>query len=366
MPAHATPEGTRRYAQRFAGRAAQGHYRPAQGLALSSIGIGTYLGDADEAADRAYTQAVAEAVRRGVNVIDSAINYRLQRSERSVGATLRELAAEGFSRDEIVLCTKGGYLTPDGTMPLNPRNYFLQEYFAAGVMKPQDVAAGCHVMTPGFLANQLERSLRNLGVEALDVYYLHNPETQLSAVDEKEFRARVRAAFAFFESVADSGKLRFYGMATWNAFRQPEDAVDYIALEAMEALAREVAGEGHRFRFVQLPFNAAMTEALVLPNQPLGGHRVPLLVAAQELGVTVVGSASLMQMHVARGLPRVFQEVLGLENDLHRALQFARSAPGLTTALVGMGRAEHVRQNLEIAAVPPAPLQLLLRLFSAA
>src|SRR6204780_1518299 len=125
----ATAEGTLRYAARFQGRAAAGHFREIRGgLVLSSIGIGTYLGEPDEATDSGYTNAIVAAVEGGINVVDSAINYRLQRSERSVGAALKQLAGKSFSRDEIVLCTKAGFLTPDGDMPDDANEYFAREY----------------------------------------------------------------------------------------------------------------------------------------------------------------------------------------------------------------------------------------------
>src|SRR5262245_38436229 len=111
MSKSATVDGTKHYAAKFAGHAAEGHFRHAQGLLLSSIGIGTYLGQPDAKTDEGYTNAITAAVEGGINVIDAAINYRFQRSERSIGAAIRRLADRGFSRDELVLCTKGGYLT---------------------------------------------------------------------------------------------------------------------------------------------------------------------------------------------------------------------------------------------------------------
>jgi aryl-alcohol dehydrogenase-like predicted oxidoreductase len=370
MAGSATPEGTRRYAARFSGRAAEGHFRPLpalgageqRGLLLSSIGIGTYLGNPDAQTDQAYTDAVIAAVEGGINVIDSAINYRFQRSERSIRAALEKLAQLGYPRDEFVLCTKGGYLTPDGEMSADPGPYFFREYIEPGVLRVDEIVGG-HCMSPRYLANQLERSLSNLGVECIDVYYLHNPETQLGLVTRDEFARRVRAAFEYLESAAAEGKIRMYGMATWNAFRQPETAPDYIPLGEMELLAHEVAGDAHRFRFVQLPFNLAMTEALTRPNQALDDRRLPMIEAAHALGVTLVASASLLQGQVARNLPRFIAEVLGLDSDLHRTLQFARSAPGITTALVGMSRLEHVRENLELVGMPPAPQEQFARLF---
>ena len=86
MTEKATAAGTHRYADSFRGRAADGHFRAVQGLVLSSLGIGTYLGQPDERTDAAYTEAIVAAVQSGINVIDAAINYRFQRSERSIGA----------------------------------------------------------------------------------------------------------------------------------------------------------------------------------------------------------------------------------------------------------------------------------------
>src|SRR3984893_5062560 len=227
MTTYATGEGTRRYAARFASRAAAGNYRepvscatPAEpGPVMSSIGIGTYLGAPDTATDGSYTAAVAAAVEGGINVIDSAINYRFQRSERSIGAALGELATRGFGREEIVVCTKGGFLTPDGEMPADPSSYFEREYLKPGILRPEDVAAGCHAMSPRFLADQLDRSRTNLNVDCVDIYYLHNPETQLGAVPREEFMRRLRQAFDFLESAVAAEKIRFYGLATWSGFR---------------------------------------------------------------------------------------------------------------------------------------------------
>ncbi len=364
MTKRATAEGTQRYAARFKGRTAEGHFRETQGIVVSSIGVGTYLGNPDERTDTAYTEAVEAAVENGINVIDTAINYRFMRSERSIGEALRRLAEKGYAREEVVICTKGGYLTPDGAMPKDPNAYFFEEYVRPGILRPQDVAAGCHAMTPRYIENQLERSLRNLGIECVDLYYLHNPETQLGEVPRKEFLGRVRAAFVTLEAAAAAGKVEFYGMATWNGFRQPAEAQDSLSLGDVVELAREIAGEKHRFRFVQLPFNLGMTEALTLGNQALGERMITVMEAAHELGITLIGSASLLQGQVARNLPGFVAEAFGLENDAERALQFARSAPGITTALVGMSRAEHVRANARLASVAPATLEQFSKLFA--
>jgi len=362
----ATADGTLRYAARFQGRAAAGHFREIRGgLVLSSIGIGTYLGEPDDATDRAYTDAVVAAAESGINVLDSAINYRFQRSERAIGAALKDLFAKGYSRDEIVLCTKAGFLTPDGEMPADPNSYFSREFLERGIFTTDDIAAGCHCMAPGYLSDQLERSRRNLGVATIDVFYLHNPETQLSEVSPEVFRARIREAFLFLESAVASKAIRAYGLATWNSFRDDPKANGYLSLKEMADIARDVAGDDHHFRFVQLPFNIAMPEALTRPNQMIDGKLVPMVQAARALNIALVTSAALLQGQLTKNLPPFIRAALGLQDNSSLALQFARSVPGLTTALVGMSNVAHVKSNAQLVAVEPASREQFLKLFEA-
>ncbi len=127
IPGFATAEGTARYRDRFPALREAGHFRTAKNvpgageLWLSSLGLGTYLGEPSEAADNLYTEAIAEALRSGINLLDTAINYRHQRSERNIAAALRQVLDAGVRRDEVVVCTKAGYLSFDGDMPPDPR-----------------------------------------------------------------------------------------------------------------------------------------------------------------------------------------------------------------------------------------------------
>jgi aryl-alcohol dehydrogenase-like predicted oxidoreductase len=360
----ATQEGTARYAENFRGAAAEGHFRLVEKLAMSSLGIGTYLGQPNDSTDSSYTAAIVAAAESGINLIDTAINYRLQRSERSIGTALKILERKGIARDEMILCTKGGYLTPDDLMPADPNRYFFEEYLQKGIFSAKDIAAGSHCMTPRFLENQVNRSLKNLQTDCIDVYYLHNPETQLSEVSLAEFLKRVREAFVFLESAVERGQIQFYGMATWNGFRQEKTARDAMQLGEIAAIAKEIAGDGHHFRFVQLPFNLAMTEALTQGNQTLASGLKTAMEAAGELGIHLIASASLLQGQVAQNLPSFVADALGLQDDAERALQFARSAPGITAALVGMSRTAHVEANTRLVEVAPAGLDQFSKLFS--
>ncbi len=354
----ATREGTARYAERFVKLQQAGHFRqqpqaPGAGeLWLSSMGLGTYLGEMDEATDARYVEAIAQALRSGINVLDTAINYRYQRSERNIGAALEQLLGE-VQRDEVLVCTKAGYLTFDGSMPSDPQAYFTKEYVERDVLDPREVVSGSHCLAPKYLADQLERSRRNLGLLTIDVFYLHNPETQLGAVSRPAFLQRMLTAFEFCEDAVAQGKIRYYGTATWAGFRTSPGDPQYLSLAELVGLAKTAGGEEHHFRFVQAPFSLAMPEAYAYGNQGSGS----LLATAARLGVMAVGSASLVQAQLIQQIPDALKKALGTTLPSHTAIQFARSAPGLAVSLVGMGRPEHVVENIALAEQPPTPAE---------
>ena len=330
---YATAEGTARYAARYPEFRDAAFYRTVLDLQVSSLGIGTYLGATDEAADRDYVDALIAAGQGGINFFDAAINYRHQRSERCIGQALRHL-----QRDEMVVCTKAGFLTP-GAVPDS--------------LPPDDVVGNMHSMAPDFLSDQIDRSRANLGVDTIDVFYLHNPETQLGFKAREEFDLRIRRAFVRLEELVLEGKIRWYGAATWDGFRKPGQ----LDLRALARIAAEEAGPDHHFRFIQLPFNLGMVEAFV--NRPES-----VLTAADELGIVAVASATLLQARVIAQMPDAVTELLpGLATPAQRAIQFTRSTPGIDVALVGMGRREHVLENLGIAKVPPAERDQYMRLY---
>jgi aryl-alcohol dehydrogenase-like predicted oxidoreductase len=366
MAEGASRDGTRRFRER-AGTVPPEHFHEGlRDLYLSSIGIGTYLGEPDDATDAAYGEALVAAVALGTNVIDTAINYRAQRSERVVGMALAALLAAGeLQRDEIVVCTKGGYIPFDGHYPEDAGRYVHDTYVRPGLLTVQDVVAGSHSIAPRYLLDQIERSRKNLRLDKIDVYYLHNPETQLSAVDRETFHTRMAGAFRVLERAVEQGKIGCYGVATWGGFRLEPTAREYLSLADLFELAERDIGRSHHFRVVQLPCNLGMTEAFALQNQRVGDHLGSLVEAADALGISVIASGSLLQGQLARALPEIMQRaMIGLDTDAQRALQFVRSTPGITSALVGMRRRAHVEENLAVARRGPATRDEYLRLFT--
>jgi len=361
----ATAKDTLAYAQRHP--ELPGNFRPMLGgLSVSSVGIGTYLGEPDAETDQAYAKSLRRALLGGINLIDTAVNYRFQRAERTIGKVLAELVAAGeLHREEIVVATKGGYVTFDGTMPPNPRAWFEEKFVNSGLVGPGDLAEGSHCMTPRYLGAMLEMSRANLGLDTIDIYYIHNPETQLASIARPEFLARMRRAFEFLERQVADGKIGVYGTATWSGYRLGPEEPQYLQLEELVKIALEIAGRDHHFRAIQLPFNLAMPEALTLANQQLPDRRGTALRAAVGFGIAVCASASLLQGRLARGLPRAMAQAFeGFATDAQRALQFVRSAPGVNVALVGMKSEEHVQEVLQALHHQPASIEAFSRLFT--
>jgi aryl-alcohol dehydrogenase-like predicted oxidoreductase len=351
-PAHATAEGTNRFANRFKPQFAADFYREtALGVTMSSIGLGTYLGETTEQDDAAYIAAARHAMTNGLNLIDTAINYRAQRSERALCIAIQGAIEAGeIARDELVVCTKGGYIPLDRTPPATREEYqayLRREFIDPEIVRPSEIVGGGHSLAPRFLRYCLAKSRQNLGLRSIDVYYVHNPELQLGSVSADELHARLESAFTVLEEAADRGDISAYGIATWDGLRTEPNAPGHLSLEDVVAAARRAGGAEHRLRVVQLPVSLAMSEAVRLQTQVVEGRPMTVLQAAAELGVTVVGSASLMQARLTSALPPELREHFPtLRTDAQRALAFARTIDGLGASLVGMKTIEHVDENL--------------------
>ncbi|MCV0366909.1 MAG: aldo/keto reductase [Nitrosopumilus sp.] len=348
----ATSDGTKKFAQSSGTN--QDNFKNFANLTLSNVGIGTYLGDPDSRTDELVKNAVKQSILSGINVVDTAINYRAQKAERSVGKAVSELIdEEKISRDQLFLSTKNGYVTNDADVKLGFWEYVKEEYSQKGVIKEGDVTSGYHCMTPTYLSDQLDRSLKNLNMDCVDLMYLHNAvEGQINDVSKEQFLENLKSVFELYEQKRDEGKIKFYGMATWECFRVPHDSPQYLSLEDTVNLAKKIGGEDNGFRFIQLPFNMHYDQALLGKNQLLESKQVSILEAAASLGIGVFTSVPFMQGRLLT--PGVMPEFNELKPSL-RALQFIRSSPGVLAPLVGQKSAEHVSENLEIMKIPPIP-----------
>jgi aryl-alcohol dehydrogenase-like predicted oxidoreductase len=355
----ATREGTWQYRDRFGDSFARTYFRRFGDGVCSSVGVGTYLGDPTDAADDAYREAITTALDSGINVLDTAINYRCQRSERVVGEALREASAD---REEVVVATKGGFLPFDGERPGDPAQYVREAFLRSGLVDPDDLAAGSHCIAPDFLDAQLDRSLANLGLDAVDLYYVHNPETQRRVRSASAVYDQLEAAFERLEARRADGDLRYYGVATWEAFRVPPDHDSYLSLpevvDRAERAAEAAGADDCGLQAIQLPFNVTMADAVTREVHATDsgdgeGSATSALRYAHEVGLDAFTSASIGQGELAGGIPVDVDERLSGDTHAQRAINFARSAPGVTCSLVGMGTPDHVAENVAAGTFEP-------------
>lgn len=354
---YATAKGTQHYQQCHQTDCAAGHFRQAHDLIVSSLGVGTYLGQPDDQTNSLVTKGIIQAVQQGINLIDTAINYRFMRAERSVQTALEQLLSEGISREELIICTKGGFI------PHPERDHwFMQEYVNNPNFSIQadDLVMQSHCLHPEYLQDQLDRSLDHLKLETIDLYYIHNPENQLAEVPTETLYQRLEQVFRVMETAANTGKIRAYGLATWNGFRVPPNHPNHLDLARIRELAQRVAGNRpSHFQFVQIPMNAVMPEALVKPTQRVNSELLPALSAAQKLGINVIASASIGQTQAVGKIPTQLQKNLSQQQltPAQQALQFTRSASGILTALVGMKTPAHVKENLALTQINPLEIK---------
>jgi aryl-alcohol dehydrogenase-like predicted oxidoreductase len=341
----ATSEGTWRYRDRFGDRFGRTYFRRFGPGVVSSVGVGTYLGDPTSAVDDAYRDALTSALEHGCNLVDTAVNYRCGRSERVVGEALREA---DVGRDEVVVATKGGFVPFDGARPDDPGRYVRERFVDSGLVDAADLAHGSHALAPAFVDAMVDRSLSNLDVETVDCYYLHNPETQLAVRSREDVYDAVEAAFRRLERRVAAGEVGAYGVATWEALRVPAAHGSYLSLPELvrrsERAADAVGNETPGFAAVQLPFNVHMADAFTVAAH----DGASALAYAHEAGLDVFASASLGQGSLtdADAIPAEVAAELPGDTPAQRALNFARSAPGVTAALVGTKREDHVAEAL--------------------
>jgi aryl-alcohol dehydrogenase-like predicted oxidoreductase len=373
VPGLATRAATERYAQTFGSACAAGHYSDFLNLhlRLSSLGIGTFPGVATDAVDAAYAGIVHRAVLAGINVFDTAAHYRYGRSARALGEGLRRAFADGVERAQVFVVAKGGFLAFDDGPPADAARWFDAHVVARGLGRREDLA-GQHCLSPRYVEAQLEAVRAATGLDSLDAFLLDQPEVHYAALGKERAHRRMAEVFEVLERAARDGRIGCYGISSFDALRVETDAVLFQSLTSLLALAERAAhaagGDArtrHALRIVQLPFNQAMTEGFTRFSQATGeGNVASSIQAAHQLRVYAMASHVMGKGAFAgTGADAVRARLANLPNDAQRALQFARSTPGIGTALVGVSTPAHLDDVLAVARTAPLARADYLRLF---
>ncbi|AHE97038.1 oxidoreductase [Thioalkalivibrio paradoxus ARh 1] len=322
-------------------------------MSLSTIGIGTHRGDADEFTDAQYLESLGVALDGGINVIDTAINYRAMRAERVVGRAVQSYIERGGARESVFVTTKGGFVPHDSSDSRPAAVWVQEELVQPGFLDPADALVR-HCLRKDWIEESLRRSLNNLGLSQVDAYLLHNPE-RFFVRTGAEFWRILTETFSLLEDKVAEGQLRYYGLALWDAIRADLRSPSLLPLaKALECARLAAGGARHHFRILEMPLNVNDASALRRRNQLVQGRWVAALSFASEHDMFVLASASVARAGTLGQRSRSRLPVVpGTEDPYVRALQFTRSAPGVGCALVGMRRVEHVRSALKLSTVTP-------------
>jgi aryl-alcohol dehydrogenase-like predicted oxidoreductase len=309
--------------------------------ALAPVGIGT--ANYSFANDLSAIGSLIGALQLGCNVVDVAGNHGGGDGGAVVGMALRRAIAGGIvTREQLFLCGKAGFTEHLATT----QSRAIRAWAAAG-----------HCIDVDFLAWEFERQTRWLGVDALDAFLLQNPEEALLRLGEDAFWTAVQSAFDYFEDLIECGRLRSYGVSTAEALRVDRESPFHLDLGDLSATARRSGGRSHGFRVLELPVGATHLEATEVRAHRRPEHDERDLTAlewAEREGMIVFASTPLNGGHDIESYGNAIADIVGLSEPGANLLQFARSLPGVTAALVGVTNPAHltaVREVLDCAPI---------------
>lgn len=296
-------------------------------LCLGTMTFGTGAGwSADEATSRAVFESYLE---RGGNFIDTAISYTNGRSETLLGSFL------AGRREQVVLATKFGVNT-----------------------RPGDPNAGGNGRKT--IIQAVETSLKRLGTEYIDLYYLHMWDGR-TPVDEV-----MRA----LDDLTRSGKVLYLGISDTPAWQVSRGAMlaeirgwsSFIALQ-MEYSLGQRTGERDL-----LPMARELGIG-VAPWSPLGGGIFSGKYSRADLA-TAQNAAQGTRMAWMRQFGRFTERHFAIADVVNRiareierqpaqvALAWTLAQPGVTSALLGARTPEQAIENIEALSVELSPEQL--------
>ncbi|MFB6146982.1 MAG: aldo/keto reductase [Halobacteriaceae archaeon] len=350
----ATAAATAAYADQFRDAFARTYFRPLDGLAASSVGIGTCVGPPTDTVDDRYREAIRLALEHGVNLLATAADARCGRAEGVVGDAL---ASADVDREAVILVTRGGFVPFDGDRPADPGQFVRAQYVDTGVVDVDDLVMGAHCLSPSFLDHQIDRSRAALGVDTIDCYLLQAPEVQRDEHPEETVYDRLEDAFRTLERRVEDGAIRCYGVATRSAFRVGPGHDRYLSLRSVVARARAAAtaagADATHFRVVDLPFSATMAGAFTRPVHEGFDGETAALRFCRDAGLDVLASSPLAGGDLVGSLPAHVADRVEGETGAQRALNFARSAPGVVSAVAATSRSAHVRENIAAGTFEP-------------
>ena len=312
-------------------------------LHYSKIGIGTYLGDLNESVDDKIYDVIIKAIDSGINLIDTAPNYRCERSEEIIGKVITQA-----NREDLIISTKIGFLPFHKDNPKDYNKYFQNRFIDSGIVNSDGIYGDWQSFHPDYIEWQLNESLQRLNTDYIDIYYLHNPDELLDFINLEKFYSIMLDAFQFLNKMIVSGKIKYIGISTWNGFLREKNRLD---LNKIIAISKD-ALNSDKFKFIQVPYNLAMTDYLTNKTQVdiKNNKNCSLMYLAEVNNIDVMTSAplyhgKLIAIELPESLKNMFYDV---KTNAEISLKFSISNPGSNSILVGVTDLSHLREIISI------------------
>jgi aryl-alcohol dehydrogenase-like predicted oxidoreductase len=349
------------YPTRFKDKCHSSFFRELESMTFSEIGIGTFGGEAKNIVDDKIVRSCVDAVKNGINVIDTSPAYRYHRSEKAVGRALKLLDADSL-RQETILISKAGIITSDSPR-VSTAEHVEQDLLPAGV-QPGQMLGTVYSISPAYLDFSLQRSLKHLGRERLDLFLLESVEVIAERVSEENLLLLLEQAFSFLEQCVETGTIRSYGISSHSGFTLAAGEKGHLPLDRILQCARNCGGNSHHFRFLQTPLSLGDLRPLnTLTATTDGTLTLPETAASYDLHF--LAYMPLAQGQLVDDLPPEIAECFPeCVTDSLRAIQFVRSAPGVRHVTVGMRNRSHLDENLQLRSITPATIDSWRKLFT--
>jgi aryl-alcohol dehydrogenase-like predicted oxidoreductase len=278
-------------------------------ISFGAMTIGGAFGAVD---DKESIRALHTAVDKGINFIDTSDAYGAGHSEEVIGKFIKERA----DREQILICTKGG-----NNMVLRQLNF-----------------------TPEYIQNCVESSLKRLGVEAFDLYLLHNPKVE---------NINNGDSFNLLDDFVAQGKIKHWGVSL-NTVEECEVAVANGRLAVFQ-MEYNLLGRDAEAAFKK----AKSADVGVVSRVPLKrGFLTGRFPVEHQFADGDVRSRVLTQENMIR-----FQEKLDKLTEISKqtgistteqAIRFCVSNPDVTTVTMGIRTPQQAEQNAACSQALPA------------
>ena len=216
---------------------------------ISLISFGTYR----FTKTTMHKDVLKNALLNGINIIETSSNYTNGHAEESVGEVINQLFYDSdLTRNDIILISKGGYITQN-----TPPEY------------KNTIAIGhnlYHCLEPEFIKTQITQSLNRLGVNKLDGYLLHNPETYLqnqNNASTSRYYEILKKAFCYLETEVTNGRIKYYGISS-NTLSLNQDSLHTTSLKELIKLKKN--SHLKYFKLLEFPFNLIETNTVLSKN----------------------------------------------------------------------------------------------------